>query len=147
MVELSISRDLVEQIIVTARLFDEKEGDFDAFTESYSTDDNPLLSEGIVEDEATFGQLVRVIRGLTRDEQIDLVALAWIGRGSFGPDEWTQARAEAGAAHNRRTAEYLTSLPMLGDYLEEALSSLETVEEIGEPVENQMHRFQRHAGK
>ena len=46
------------------------------------------------------------------------------------------ALAEAGHAHNKRTAEYLTSLPKLGDYLEEGLAAIEDMEEVGEPVSN-----------
>ena len=37
--------------------------------------------------------------------------------------EWKDAIAEARRAHNKRTAEYLLGLPMLGDYLEEGLAA------------------------
>ena len=60
------------------------------------------------------------------DEQIELVALAWVGRGTFAVEDWNDAIAEARRAHNKRTAEYLFSLPMLGDYLEEGCRSSRT---------------------
>jgi len=122
MPKLSISVEVVEQIIVAARSFDAREGDFDPVSESSDVGDGSTL--GPEDDNPAYGELVRVIRGLADDEQIDLVALAWIGRGTFAADEWPQARTEALDAHNSRTAEYLTSLPMLGDYLEEGLANV-----------------------
>jgi hypothetical protein len=59
---------------------------------------------------------------LNEDEQVDLVALAWLGRGDGEIEDWSELRAEAARAHNKRTARYLLGMPMLADYLEEALS-------------------------
>ena len=67
-------------------------------------------------------ELSGFIRGLNVDEQIDLVALMWLGRGDGDLDGWHDLRAEASRAHNNRTASYLIGTPMLADYLEEALS-------------------------
>jgi hypothetical protein len=67
-------------------------------------------------------ELSGFIRGLNEDEQIDLVALTWLGRGDGDLDNWRDLRAEASRAHNARTASYLIGTPMLADYLEEALS-------------------------
>jgi hypothetical protein len=67
-------------------------------------------------------ELASFIRGLNVDEQIDLVALMWLGRGDGGLENWDELRAQAAQAHNNRTASYLIETPMLGDYLEEALS-------------------------
>jgi len=52
------------------------------------------------------------------------VTLAWLGRGDGGIDEWNDLRAEATRAHNNRTASYLLGIPLLVDFLEEALSQL-----------------------
>lgn len=67
-------------------------------------------------------ELSGFIRGLNVDEQIDLVALMWLGRGDGDLDNWRDLRAEAERAHNNRTASYLIGTPMLADYLEEALT-------------------------
>ncbi len=67
-------------------------------------------------------ELSGFIRGLNVDEQIDLVALTWLGRGDGSLDNWRDLRADASRAHNNRTASYLISTPMLAGYLEEALS-------------------------
>ncbi|HWU25468.1 MAG TPA: DUF3775 domain-containing protein, partial [Rhizomicrobium sp.] len=75
------------------------------------------------------------IRSLDEDEPIHLVALAWVGRGTYSVSEWDEAVADARRAHNKRTAEYLFSLPMLGDYLEEGLALVENAEDEEEDNE------------
>jgi hypothetical protein len=67
-------------------------------------------------------ELAGFIRGLNVDEQVDLVALMWLGRGDGDLDNWRDLHAEAARAHNARTASYLLGTPMLADYLEEALT-------------------------
>ena len=69
------------------------------------------------------------------DEQIDLVAMAWLGRGDGDLSDWDDLRAEAARAHNRRTAEYLLGMPLLGDLLEEALVQFgHSAEEFEQPL-------------
>jgi hypothetical protein len=65
------------------------------------------------------------ISSLSEDEQIDLVALAWLGRDDNTIEDWPALREEAGRAHANRagqTANYLLGMPLLADYLEEGLS-------------------------
>ena len=61
---------------------------------------------------------------MNEDEQASLVALAWIGRGSFGPEELDEALDTARTEHVNRREEYLLGMPMLADYLEEGLDRL-----------------------
>jgi len=84
-------------------------------------------AESILEsfsDDATQDELMGFIRDLNEDEQASLVALAWIGRGSFGPEELEEALAMARAERTNRTEVYLLGMPLLPDYLEEALDRL-----------------------
>ena len=74
------------------------------------------------ENDPFYEELTGFIGALTDDEQIDLVALAWLGRGDGGLDDWNDLRAEAERAHNKRTASYLLGMPLLPDHLEEALA-------------------------
>ncbi|MBR0930357.1 DUF3775 domain-containing protein [Bradyrhizobium diazoefficiens] len=62
------------------------------------------------------------IRDLNVDEQIDLVALTWLGRGDGDLSNWRELHTQAAQAHNQRTASYLIGTPMLADYLEEAMA-------------------------
>ncbi len=126
---LEINPDKVRQVIDEARMFDAKEGLSDPDSGSNASDDGmaDILEESA--DDAIQDELMEFIRSLDEDEQVDLVALAWLGRGTYDLSEWPEARAEARRAHNRRTAEYLISLPKLGDYLEDGLSAIEEAEE------------------
>jgi hypothetical protein len=50
-------------------------------------------------------------------------------------DDWDDLRAEASRAHNRRTAEYLLGIPVLGDLLEDALLQFgHSMEEFERPL-------------
>ncbi|MDO8840498.1 MAG: DUF3775 domain-containing protein [Parvibaculum sp.] len=120
---LTINPEKVCHVIVKARVFDAKEEVSDPSPGSNPTDDG---SADILEDFAddpTRQELIEFIRGLDEDEQVELVALSWLGRGTYEFVEWNDALDEARAAHNERTAEYLIGLPLLGDYLEEGLSA------------------------
>ena len=84
-------------------------------------------AESILEDfsdDSTLGELKEFIHDLNEDEQVSLVALAWIGRGSFGPEELDDAMETARAERTNRTEDYLLGMPLLPDYLEEALDRL-----------------------
>ena len=124
MLNLSIDPEKVERIIWGARAFDTKEAESDPDSGSNGADDAMVDILEDTEEDSIGEQLAEVIRGLDEDEQVDLVALAWVGRGTYSIAEWDEARQQASEAHNGRTAEYLLSLPMLGDYLEEGLCAL-----------------------
>jgi Protein of unknown function (DUF3775) len=79
-------------------------------------------SEGQHGEGADRAELAGFIRHLNVDEQIDLVALTWLGRGDGDLSTWRELQAQAAQAHNNRTASYLIATPMLADYLEEAMS-------------------------
>jgi Protein of unknown function (DUF3775) len=68
-------------------------------------------------------ELVEFIRGRDVDEAAALVALAWIGRGDFEPEEWRTAVAEAKQRAEGPTWKYLLGFELLPDYLEDALSA------------------------
>ena len=120
--ELGIATDKVCYIIVKARQFDVKEGVSDPNSGSDAPDDG---YRDVLEDnpeDPVFRELVAFINGLDIEEQLNLVALAWIGRGTYDKSEWNEALKIARQEHNNRTAHYLLGLPLLGDYLEEGLS-------------------------
>jgi len=133
--DLAIPVEKVAAILAKARQFDVKDVVTDLDSGSNASDDAML---SILEDHAddpVQAELIAMIRGLNEDEQVDLVALTWLGRGDGDLDDWQEIRAEAARAHNRRTAEYLLGIPLLGDYLEEALTQIGySPEEFEEPV-------------
>jgi len=75
------------------------------------------------EDDPVVEEITSLINSLSEDE-IDLVALAWVGRDDYTASDWPTVRAEAARAHNERTADYLLGMTLVGDFLEEGLSML-----------------------
>lgn len=118
---LSISPEKVCYVIVKAREFDAKDvvSDIDAGSDAVDEDVWSVLEDHA--DDPTYRELKTFIGSLNEDEQIDLVALTWLGRGDASLDEWDELRAEAARAHNKRTATYLLTKPMLPDHLEDGL--------------------------
>jgi hypothetical protein len=69
-------------------------------------------------------ELRGALAGLSEDEQTELVALVWLGRGDYDRSGWKRALTDARAARTRHTVDYLMGTPLLGDYLEEGLAAL-----------------------
>jgi hypothetical protein len=120
--ELSISEEKLCFIIAKAREFDVKDVVTDPDDASNATDDAMLSVLEDHKDDPVVQELTAVIFAMSEDEQVDLVALTWLGRGDGTLADWSELRAEAARAHNRRTAHYLLGIPLLSDYLEEAIS-------------------------
>jgi hypothetical protein len=121
--DLTISAEKVCFVVAKARQFDAKDVLTDPGDDSNPTDDG---GRAILEDHAddpVRQELAQFIAGLNIDEQIDLVALAWLGRGDGDLDGWVDLRTAASDAHNTRTARYLIGTPLLAEYLEEALAA------------------------
>jgi hypothetical protein len=119
---LAISPEKVCFVIIKAREFDAKESGSDRETGSNPSDDRSMSILENATDDPVVEELTAFIDALSEDEQIDLVALAWLGRDSSSPGDWTETRREAARAHNTRTAAYLLGMPLLADFIEEGLS-------------------------
>lgn len=61
------------------------------------------------------------VEDLEPDQQQQVVALLWLGRGDYELDEWEDALSYAADAWNPATADYLIAHPLLADYLTEGL--------------------------
>ena len=90
-----IAVDQVAEVIILARELDRAEAEFDAF-----------------------------VARLNRDEQAELVAIMWIGRGTFDPEEWDDAVRTAIEEATTPTEDYLKGSPHLADHLESGLEAL-----------------------
>ncbi|MDT3684977.1 MAG: DUF3775 domain-containing protein [Pseudorhodoplanes sp.] len=119
---LTISPEKVCFIIVKAREFDAKDVATDEGSSSNASDDAMISVLEDRGDDPVYEELARFINSLNEDEQVDLVALTWLGRGDGSLTDWPAIRAEASRAHNNRTAQYLLGIPLLADHLEEGLS-------------------------
>lgn len=123
---LTISPEQVCFIIVKAREFDVKDADSELESGSNASDDQMISVLEDRRDDPVQQELASFIENMTEDEQIDLVALAWLGRDDDNTiEDWPSIRGEAASHHRSRvggTARYLLGMPLLGDYLEEGLS-------------------------
>ena len=131
---LSISAEKIYWISTNARRFDVKDVVTEPDPGSNPSDDGMREVLEDHSDDPVLAELVADISALNEDEQIDLVALAWLGRGDGDLKDWDSLRSEAARAHNNRTASYLLSLPLLSDYLDEALAQFgHSAEEFERP--------------
>ena len=122
MPSLTLSPDTAFAIVQKARQFDVKVDQTDPDSGSNPTDDTSVdaLEFGAADD--TLHELNSVIRDLNDDEQRDLIALIWLGRGDFTLDEWDEARVAATDISRARTPRYVAGIPLVSNYLEEGLS-------------------------
>ena len=69
-------------------------------------------------------ELRAFIEGMNEDEQAELVALMWVGRGSFEPEDFGEAVLTVLAEATTPCADYLLGSPHLGEHLENGLDAL-----------------------
>ena len=84
------------------------------------------------EDEITEEMLTDFIDELNEEQQVALIALAWVGRGDYEPEEWAEALKIAAERNARGDASaYLTGLEGLGDLLSEGAGAFGvSIEEV-----------------
>lgn len=117
---LSISPEKVFFIVSKSRQAESDSGGGGVILDS--GDDDKSYGRGGRGEQTDRAELAGFIHDLNVDEQIDLVALMWLGRGDGDLANWRDLRSQATQAHNKRTASYLLGTPMLADYLEEAMA-------------------------
>jgi hypothetical protein len=121
---LQISTSKIVDVIVRAKEYDAKLGSWEDSLESgFREDTSGTVLENFSSD-ANGAELAEFIASLNEDEQASLVALTWLGRGTYSPDELDEAIEIARAEHVSRTDHYLMGIPLLADYLEDGLDKL-----------------------
>ncbi len=124
-----INTEKVCFVIVKARELESEDEGLETDEGSNPTDDKFV---SVMTDEAyesVRAELAAFIDAMDEDEQCELVALAWIGRGEFTAEEWKTAVAEARSRRDRPTSQYLLENPMLASHLDYGLA------EFGESCE------------
>jgi hypothetical protein len=121
MPELQIEPQKVGWLILKARAFDAKVAPSIDAADASDDDEAELLDNRANDPDAA--EIVGFVRGLNEDEEIDLIALAWVGRGTYDIEDWQEARRTAREERSSRTERYLLGMPMLADYLAEGLEA------------------------
>lgn len=120
-----INSDKVCFVIIKAREFDVQDEDADVDDSSNASDDNFVSVYASAKDDSVRKELKEFIDSMDEDEQCELVALCWVGRGDFSPEEWKIAVSEARSRRQGSTADYLIGIPQVSDFLEEGLSKFD----------------------
>lgn len=119
----AVAVDKLCYIIALAHDFDVKVAPTDEDASSNPADD---AQRDVLEDhpdDPAEEELRVFIDELNEDEQIDLVALVWLGRGDGEVSDWDSLRSQAADAHNDLTSDYLMGIPVLADYLDAGMSA------------------------
>ena len=119
---LTIPPDSAFAILLKAREFDVKVKQTDPDSGSNPSDDDGVDTLEFGPHDDTRRELASAIRDLNDDEQRDLIALIWVGRGDFNLGEWNEARESARDIGRSRAPRYVAGIPLVSDYLEDGLS-------------------------
>lgn len=121
---LNVNPETVCFIIARAREFQAKD---EVVIPDEPADANGDWALDILEDhrdDMTLQEVQSAVADLEPDQQYELVALMWVGRGDYDVDDWQGAVLAATEAWTERTADYLMTTPLAADYLEEGLELL-----------------------
>ena len=124
--ELSVSLETVCRLIIRAREMeaqvpgltaDEGEDPLDADDEFAVMDDE---TNTVIEEE-----MAAALDDLADDQIAEVLALAWIGRGTYDASEWDEALEEANDRGGESAADQLMEMPMLAGYLDAGLAAFD----------------------
>jgi hypothetical protein len=72
-------------------------------------------------DDLCLEEVRATVSDLEPDQEAELVALMWLGRGDYEMEDWESVLEDAEAELTDHTADYLLAHPMVADYLLEGL--------------------------
>ena len=122
MPELDISAEKVAWIILRARELEGKVAPFMNDSESRDEQGGGILE--IRSRDTTERELRGFLATLNEDELANLVALSWVGRGTYEAGDWEEALATAKSERTNPTANYLLRTPDIADHLAAGLEAL-----------------------
>lgn len=118
---LDINPEIVCFIIDKAHEFHAKEEVSIPEVPNSPTDDWALQVLADHQDDLTYKELHALLTDLEPDQQHQLLALMWLGRGDYMVDEWGEALGDAEGVYSDYMMENLIATPLLADYLIEGL--------------------------
>ncbi len=120
----TIAVEKVCYVVLRAREFDVRYVT-DEPDASHASEDKFWETLSARRNDPTIIELVEFIRAMDVDEQAELTALVWVGRGDYDRDEWEDAVALARERADTSTARYLLGTPLLPDLLQEGLAAFD----------------------
>jgi thermostable 8-oxoguanine DNA glycosylase len=132
---IEISPEKVMHVALRAREYDNRVASWDDTPDATNAEEE---ADSILEDfgnDDVHAELSDFIDTLNIDEQEALVALTWIGRGTYSAKNYKEALKTARREHVNETKDYLLGIPLLSDYLKEGLSQMGySVEQLEEDM-------------
>ena len=121
---LNVNPDTVCFLLSRARVFHSKEDVVLPDEPDNSTDNWAMQMLADHAGDYLFDEFKATMKDLEPDQQQEVIALMWLGRGEFSSEEWTAAVREARDNWTENTAEYLIAHPMVAEHLLEGLNML-----------------------
>ena len=118
---LNINPETVCFIIAKAREFQAKEEVVIPEAPLSPADDWALQVLADHVDDLCVQEVEAVVADLEPDQEAELVALMWLGRGDYDLGDWDAAVNDAADQLTDHTAQYLLAHPLVADYLQEGL--------------------------
>lgn len=124
MIQLAISTEYLGMLMLKVRSLMAKE-----MAVMLDIGGNPIDDEGPLvlqetADDLTRDEIIAEIEGLSDEQQAELVALLWLGRGDGEPDEWRQLKRLASERRETPTGDYLLDHPLVAEDWAEGLVRL-----------------------
>lgn len=118
---ITVNPDTVSRLIDLARTFHAKEQVVIPQEPNSPSDDWALQALADHAGDEYYAEFESIIDDLEPDQQQEVVALMWLGRGDGTLEEWEDLLKQATEQWNTRTADYLIAHPFLAEYLREGL--------------------------
>ena len=124
--ELSVSLEAVCRLIVRARELEAQVPAIETDDEEDPTDSDDEFA--VIEDEANEAieeEIMAALDDLADDQIAEVLALAWVGRGTYDASEWNDALEAAGDPDAEDPVDQLLDMPLLAAYLEAGLAAFD----------------------
>lgn len=122
--QLNLNPEYLRELILALRALMAQEDLVSPDSGSNPSDDEGPATLQDSPDNLTRDEISVGIDDLEPDQQAELVALMWIGRGDMEPEEWDDAIALALERKDGSTAAYLLGHPHVADHLDEGVDRL-----------------------
>lgn len=118
---ITVNPETVARLMDLARTFHAKEQVVIPQEPNSPSDDWALQALADHAGDEYYAEFESIIDDLEPDQQQEVVALMWLGRGDGTLEEWDDLLKQATEQWNPRTADYLIAHPFLAEYLREGL--------------------------
>lgn len=124
--ELVTSLDAICRIIVRARELEAQVPSENDEDDPDNVDDEDEGALSVLEDDDTVTEELRgALDDLADDQMPEVLALFWVGQGTYDATEWDDALAEAAEYSSSDAIDELLDMPMLAASLEAGLSAFD----------------------